>query len=124
MINDTQTLQATQEETTRLRQRIAELEQCVADFEQTRADLRLEQERNQALQQQLWCLQQVIDDAPQPIGVRDTAGMFRVVNKAVARSFGLTHPEAMVGRKIDDFFLPRCVRACTPPRHTSVQQVR
>ncbi len=62
-------------------------------------------ETQREVQRTQMLLASILDSVPSGVSVRDRDGRYTLVNSAVARNFGAT-PEAMVGRRPEDFLLP------------------
>jgi PAS domain S-box-containing protein len=81
-----------------------------------RADEELARERD--------LLHNLMENLPDGIYFKDTAGRFVRVNKAVADSFGVGDPAKLVGKTVFDFFTTQCAGAMAAAEQTIFQTGR
>src|SRR5437867_7636431 len=68
------------------------------------------QERNQALQQERFLMETLMDHVPDHIYFKDLQSRFLRVNRSLAEVFKLKEPSESIGRTDFDFFLPEHAR--------------
>lgn len=73
--------------------------QCVASF----SDITKRKQSARALREQSLFLQRLIDNIPNPIFYKDTAGLYRGCNKAYEKFLGLTK-HSIIGKSVFDIF--------------------